>query len=253
MTVTPDFKDQSRRRLRTHCPHGHEFTAENTYWNPRGVRECMECRREKNRAWVSDYDGGRDEAVHDFAQDDATRGSRVDDPGEHHAPSSGTEAAAASAAAEVAPAFSGANERRLNHGGEPVGEVRGRPAESCPQPQLAEESSPAGTPKVGGAQPTGAVNRGETHKPPEYVTPPTSPPPKRKDARRSVLPATSSDASTSDRTMGWSPAVHAADLLGYARLMNGTCSTCGTINAHDGSPRCKCLRDLSPMGGGPKP
>lgn len=43
------------------------------------------------------------------------------------------------------------------------------------------------------------------------------------------------------------------DFLAYARLMNGTCPTCGTINAHDGTPRCKCLADLSPMGGGPNP
>ena len=43
------------------------------------------------------------------------------------------------------------------------------------------------------------------------------------------------------------------DYINYARLMNGECPTCHTIKAADGSPRCKCLRDLSPMGGGPNP
>lgn len=30
---------------RTHCPHGHEWTAENTYWDPRGKRNCRTCAR----------------------------------------------------------------------------------------------------------------------------------------------------------------------------------------------------------------
>lgn len=32
------------RPARTHCKNGHEFTAENTYINPRGNRECKPCR-----------------------------------------------------------------------------------------------------------------------------------------------------------------------------------------------------------------
>lgn len=32
---------------RTHCPHGHEFTPENTYLNPRGYKECVTCRRDR--------------------------------------------------------------------------------------------------------------------------------------------------------------------------------------------------------------
>lgn len=36
------------RARRTHCPHGHEFTPENTYIDPsRGFRQCRECRRRK--------------------------------------------------------------------------------------------------------------------------------------------------------------------------------------------------------------
>lgn len=33
-----------RRRERTHCKRGHEFTPENTYIRPRGTRECRACR-----------------------------------------------------------------------------------------------------------------------------------------------------------------------------------------------------------------
>lgn len=41
-----------RKRARTHCYHGHEYTPENTYTDPRrGTRECRECRREAQRRW----------------------------------------------------------------------------------------------------------------------------------------------------------------------------------------------------------
>ena len=32
---------------KTHCPRDHEYTPENTYINPRGSRECRECRRQR--------------------------------------------------------------------------------------------------------------------------------------------------------------------------------------------------------------
>lgn len=32
-------------RERTHCPHGHEYTPENTYRKDDGWRRCVECRR----------------------------------------------------------------------------------------------------------------------------------------------------------------------------------------------------------------
>jgi hypothetical protein len=43
-------RDQSQ--LRTHCPKGHEFTEENTYWwGPQKTRrKCKTCRREQGRA-----------------------------------------------------------------------------------------------------------------------------------------------------------------------------------------------------------
>ena len=34
-------------RKRTHCPHGHEFTDENTYTRPDGYKECRACRVER--------------------------------------------------------------------------------------------------------------------------------------------------------------------------------------------------------------
>jgi hypothetical protein len=34
---------------KTHCVHGHEFTAENTYMRPEGERECRICRREHKK------------------------------------------------------------------------------------------------------------------------------------------------------------------------------------------------------------
>jgi hypothetical protein len=34
---------------RTHCPHGHPYTPENTYWW-HGTKVCRTCRRERHRA-----------------------------------------------------------------------------------------------------------------------------------------------------------------------------------------------------------
>lgn len=34
---------------KTHCPHGHEYTEENTYRKPRGGRECLTCKRRRRR------------------------------------------------------------------------------------------------------------------------------------------------------------------------------------------------------------
>lgn len=36
---------------RTHCKHGHEFTAENTNITPQGARQCRECNRIKQRSY----------------------------------------------------------------------------------------------------------------------------------------------------------------------------------------------------------
>lgn len=36
--------------MTTHCPHGHEYTPENTYRRPNGHRVCRECGRIANRA-----------------------------------------------------------------------------------------------------------------------------------------------------------------------------------------------------------
>lgn len=36
---------------KTHCIHGHKFTAENTYIDPRGYRACRTCAREAQRRY----------------------------------------------------------------------------------------------------------------------------------------------------------------------------------------------------------
>lgn len=38
---------------KTHCKHGHEFTPENTYWQPKG-RNCLACRRASKRKSYAD-------------------------------------------------------------------------------------------------------------------------------------------------------------------------------------------------------
>lgn len=38
-----------RNALKTHCPHGHEYNDENTYWAPTGQRMCRTCRRTRRR------------------------------------------------------------------------------------------------------------------------------------------------------------------------------------------------------------
>ena len=45
--ITPAAAGQPRHRgpSPNFCAHGHEFTAENTYINPRGERQCRECLR----------------------------------------------------------------------------------------------------------------------------------------------------------------------------------------------------------------
>lgn len=48
---TPLAPMAPRRERATHCKHGHAFTPENSYFDPRGVRSCKECRRIRNEAW----------------------------------------------------------------------------------------------------------------------------------------------------------------------------------------------------------
>jgi hypothetical protein len=55
---TPDVRARRRRTLKatlalrpkkTHCPHGHEYTAENTYVSKRGRRSCITCQNDRQR------------------------------------------------------------------------------------------------------------------------------------------------------------------------------------------------------------
>lgn len=39
-----------RARRKTHCPHGHEYSPENTYVTKAGARMCRTCLRERSRA-----------------------------------------------------------------------------------------------------------------------------------------------------------------------------------------------------------
>lgn len=48
--VTPDENKRRWSESVTHCKSGHEYTPENTYIRPgRGGKDCMECRRERDR------------------------------------------------------------------------------------------------------------------------------------------------------------------------------------------------------------
>lgn len=38
---------ESARARRTHCPHGHAYTPETSYLDPRGFRQCRTCRAER--------------------------------------------------------------------------------------------------------------------------------------------------------------------------------------------------------------
>lgn len=57
-----DMSDRGRQNnwlvkvneAKTHCPHGHEYTLENTYRRPdRGGRDCRTCKRAAHRRWVA--------------------------------------------------------------------------------------------------------------------------------------------------------------------------------------------------------
>lgn len=43
-------RSHEQKGPKTHCTHGHEYTADNTYLNPRGYRECRTCGRQKVKA-----------------------------------------------------------------------------------------------------------------------------------------------------------------------------------------------------------
>jgi hypothetical protein len=45
---------RERNRAKTHCPHGHEYTPENTYFTPSGSRYCRECNRAAARVKPED-------------------------------------------------------------------------------------------------------------------------------------------------------------------------------------------------------
>ncbi|MDX3245832.1 HNH endonuclease signature motif containing protein [Streptomyces sp. ME18-1-4] len=48
----------AKNSAKTHCLRSHEFTAENTYVDPNGNRECRTCRKESSREWVAAHNPG---------------------------------------------------------------------------------------------------------------------------------------------------------------------------------------------------
>lgn len=44
-------KGRGANQKKTHCKYGHEFTPENTYVNPSGVRQCRTCNRSRGRRY----------------------------------------------------------------------------------------------------------------------------------------------------------------------------------------------------------
>lgn len=55
--VTPSENNaRGKRRMRaliTHCPHGHEYTPDNSYFNGSGSRSCLACKKENERRQVA--------------------------------------------------------------------------------------------------------------------------------------------------------------------------------------------------------
>lgn len=49
VTQRENIMRQLNTGTETHCPHGHEFTPENTYVAPKGYRQCRECKTAATR------------------------------------------------------------------------------------------------------------------------------------------------------------------------------------------------------------
>lgn len=44
-----------RQRAKTHCPRGHPYDEVNTLVRSNGRRECLTCKRARNRAWMKEH------------------------------------------------------------------------------------------------------------------------------------------------------------------------------------------------------
>jgi len=56
--VTGAENAHRRSLVVTQCPQGHDYTPENTYYPPKGGKECRECRAERGRQWVAEHNPG---------------------------------------------------------------------------------------------------------------------------------------------------------------------------------------------------
>jgi hypothetical protein len=45
VTNAENIRRAALANARSHCPHGHEYTPENSYFDPKGGRRCRECQR----------------------------------------------------------------------------------------------------------------------------------------------------------------------------------------------------------------
>jgi len=49
------LKNGERQRAKTHCPHGHEYTPENTVLGSKGERQCRACRKESRKRYKDSH------------------------------------------------------------------------------------------------------------------------------------------------------------------------------------------------------